>query len=300
MTSDTYPSLTRALGLLLATLMFAGLLAVVVYESLPGWPEILRMAVPTEIALALAVAWAVRRSGLGWREALAWRPFEARHVVPLGLILIGSLTVFTELYVVIQKIVPVPGPFESALAELLEIRGTVDAVATIGVAVILAPVLEEALFRGVILQGLARRYGPRAATVWTAIFFALFHLYNPWQIVPTFFLGIVLAWIVLTTRSLPAAIGIHAAFNAASLALFAADLGSGAPPPPDTVRWIVIGIVALLVVGSLCLLAGMAWIERQTGGGWYRDVPAGRRGAGGEREPDYSGAAGPGPSTARR
>lgn len=284
MTSDTYPSLTRAVGLLLTTLLLAGVLAAVAYQALPGWPDILRMALPTEIALALAVVWAVRRSELGWKRALAWRRLEARHVAPLSLILVGSLTVFTELYVVIQRIAPVPESFERALSELLELSGPVDAVATIAVAVVLAPLLEEALFRGALLQGFARRYGPRRATLWTAVFFALFHLYNPWQIVPTFFLGLVLAWLVLTTRSLMAAVAVHAAFNAASLALFTVELEPG-PGAGDQLPWIVIGIVAALLAGSMALLGGMAWLERQTGGGWFGDVPR-RSGSGDDRGPD--------------
>ncbi|MBW3660211.1 MAG: CPBP family intramembrane metalloprotease [Gemmatimonadetes bacterium] len=301
MTSDIYPSLTRTAGLLLATLLVAAGLAAVAYEALPGWPEIVRMALPTEIALALALAWAVRKSGLGWRRALAWRRIEGRHLLPLGLVVVGSMTVFSELYVVIQKLAPVPEAFEAALRELLEISGPLDAIATLAIAVVVAPALEEALFRGAILQGLARRYGPRSATVWTAVFFALFHLYNPWQVVPTFFLGIVLAWLVLTTRSLFSAVLVHSTFNAASLAVFAADIEAG-PRAAEEVPWLVAGIVVLLVAGSLCLLGGMAWIERQTGGGWFRDVTADSE----DRDDDDAGSGYPvsstevGPSTARR
>ncbi|MDX1660577.1 MAG: CPBP family intramembrane glutamic endopeptidase [Gemmatimonadota bacterium] len=298
MTSDTYPSLTRAVGLLLVTLLVAAALAAVTYEALPGWPDILRMALPTEIALALAVVWAVGRSDLGWRRALAWRGIEARHLMPLFLILVGSLTVFSELYVVIQKVVPVPASFERALAELLELSGPVDAIATIGVAVVLAPLLEEALFRGAILQGFARRYGPRRAALWTAVFFAFFHLYNPWQIIPTFFLGVVLAWLVLTTRSLWSAIVVHSAFNAASLALFTVELDPG-PGAGDAVPWLVAGIVVALLAGSLALLGGMVWLERQTGGGWFEDVSA-DGGPDGDEWVDYETSSGSGPSTARR
>lgn len=274
MTSDAYPSLPRTAGLLLATLVVAAGLAAVAFEALPDWPEIVRMALPTEIALGLAVAWAVRRSGVGWRRALALRPLEARHLVPLGLVLIGALTVFSEIYVVVQRIAPVPDALERALSDLLEISGPVDAVATILVATVLAPILEEALFRGAILQGLAGRYGPRAATMWTAVFFAFFHLYNPWQIVPTFFLGIVLAWLVLTTGSLLASILVHSAFNAASLAIFAVDLDA-ASRPAASAAWIAVGVVTVLLLGSLCLLAGMAWLEDQTDGGGYRGADDG-------------------------
>lgn len=274
MTSDAYPSLPRTVGLLLTTLLVAGGLAILAYETLPEWPEIVRMALPTEIALGLAVAWAVKRSGRGWREALALRGLEARHLVPLVLVLVGALTVFSELYVVIQRIAPVPDAFERALSDLLEISGTADAVATIVVAIVLAPLLEEALFRGAILQGLTRRYGPGRATAWTAVFFAFFHLYNPWQILPTFFLGLVLAWLVLTTRSLVSAVLVHATFNAASLGLFALDLDA-TRRGPSSAAWIAVGVVVLLLAGSVCLLAGMAWLERQTGGGEFADPEAG-------------------------
>lgn len=266
----SYPNLARTIGLLLATLVLAAALAAAMLRAFPAWPDVLRMAVPTEAALLLAVGWGVKRSRRGWRRTLAWRPIEARSIVPLALVLAGALTVFSEIYVVIQKLVPVPDAFQDALRRLLELSGGADTVATVVVAVVVAPILEEALFRGVILQGLARDRGPNAATVWTAVFFALFHFYNPWQVVPTFFLGLVLAWLVLTTRSLLSSIAVHAAFNGASLALFAFPFGRFVRPGGPA-GWLVAGVVALFLLGSVALLAGMAWLERQTGGGWYAE-----------------------------
>jgi membrane protease YdiL (CAAX protease family) len=131
------------------------------------------------------------------------------------------------------------------------------------VAVVLAPVLEEGLFRGLILRGLALRKGPRAATVWTAAFFAFFHFYNPWQILPTFFLGLLLGWVVLTTGSLWASIVLHSAFNGLSLVVFAFPVQTPDGPP----ALIVAGLILFLLSGSGALLAGMAWLEGMTGGG---------------------------------
>lgn len=295
MSHEPYPSLPRTIGLLGATLALAGGLAVAAAAAFPDWPALLRTAVPTELALLAVVAWAVRRTGAPWREAVLLRRLEPRVLPALGLVLVGAVTVFSELYVLVQKLAPIPPAFERALEELLEISGPVDLATTVGLAVLVAPLLEEALFRGVLLRGLAARRGPRSATVWTAFFFALFHLYNPWQIVPTFFLGLLLGWIVLATRTLLAGVLVHAGFNAVSLGLFALaleDIGGA-----DDVAWLVAGIVAILLLGSVALLAGMAWVERLTGGGWFE--PGGRDPL--EEEPVAAGYLGEnaGPSTAR-
>ncbi|MGH7565127.1 MAG: lysostaphin resistance A-like protein [Gemmatimonadota bacterium] len=263
-----YPGLLRTLGLLGAIVVLGAAFMQVVLVIFPGWPEIAQMAVPTQFALAVVVVWAVLRSDRPWREALGLHRLDRRHLPPLLLILVGSVTVFIEIYVVIQRLVPVPDEFERMLRDLLEMTNPADSLATLVIAVAVAPVLEEALFRGVILHGLARRHGPQSASFWTAVFFSLFHVYNPWQVIPTFFLGLVLAWLVLTTRSLLASIGIHTLFNAASLTLVKVPLDRAAPegqPLPFIVAVVVLGMLA----GSLALLTGMAWLEKQTGGGWF-------------------------------
>jgi membrane protease YdiL (CAAX protease family) len=265
---DSYPSLGRTAWLLAGTLLAALALTAVAIVLFPDWPQFVQMAVPTELALAGGIAWAVHRTGLPWRRALGLHPLPLPALAPLVLVLVGSVTVFSEMYVVVQRVVPVPPELEALLRDLLRISGTTDLLFTVAVAVVLAPVLEEALFRGVILHGLARRRGPRAATLWTAAFFAFFHFYNPWQIVPTFFLGLLLGWVVLTTRSLWSSILVHSAFNGLSLAVFAIPLQSPSDAPPALV---VTGVVIFLLVGSAALLAGLAWLESMTGGGAFAD-----------------------------
>lgn len=61
-------------------------------------------------------------------------------------------------------------------------------------AVLLAPVLEEIVFRGIMLDGFPKRYSPTKATLWSALFFGLIHL-NPVQSVGAFMLGISLGWL---------------------------------------------------------------------------------------------------------
>lgn len=265
MREDPYPSLGSTAWLLAGTLLAALLLAVVTIALFPDWPQIIQMAVPTEVALLGAIAWGVRRSGLPWRRALGFRPLRAGTLAPLALVLVGGVTVFSEMYVIVQRIVPVPPEFEALLRDLLRISGRADLLFTVAVAVALAPLLEEGLFRGLVLNGLARRRGPFPATVWTAAFFAFFHFYNPWQILPTFFLGLLLAWVVLTTGSLWASVVLHSAFNGLSLVVFALPVRVPDGPP----ALVVTGVVTFLLLGSGALLLGMAWLERMTGGGAF-------------------------------
>jgi membrane protease YdiL (CAAX protease family) len=264
---DAYPSLGRTAWLLAGTLLAALVLTGAALALFPDWPQIALMAVPTELALLGAVAWGVRRTGLSWRRALGLRPLRLAALWPLALVLAGSVTVFSEIYVVVQHLVPVPPEFEALLRDLLQIDGKIDLVFTVAVAVVLAPILEEALFRGLILHGLARRRGPRSATLWTAAFFAFFHFYNPWQIIPTFFLGLLLGWVVLVTRSLWSSIVLHSAFNGLSLSVFALSLAPPDAPPP----LVATGVVLFLLLGSGALLAGMAWLEGMMDGGAYAE-----------------------------
>lgn len=296
-----YPGLLRTLALLGAVIVLGAVFMQLTILLFPDWPDIAQMAVPTQLALAVVVVWAARRSDRPWREALGLRGFDQRHLAPLLLIMVGSITVFSEIYVVIQRFIPIPEEFETMLRDLLEMTNPADSLATLVIAIAVAPVLEEALFRGVILHGLARRHGPQSASFWTAVFFSIFHMYNPWQVIPTFFLGLVLAWLVLTTRSLLAAIGVHTLFNAASLTLVKIPWDRAAPegqPLPFVVAVVVLGMLA----GSLALLTGMAWLEKQTGGGWFAvGGPPGSpaRGRAVDAHADSGTGARAGPSTAR-
>lgn len=88
-------------------------------------------------------------------------------------------------------------------------------------AVIIAPLTEETLFRGIILRGLLGRWPPWAAILISAVLFALMH-FNPAQGPITFALGLVLGWIFVRTRSLGLCMLGHALNNAS--AFLPADL----------------------------------------------------------------------------
>ena len=77
---------------------------------------------------------------------------------------------------------------------------------------IMAPIVEELIFRGLILHGFRRNYNPFKTVLISAILFSLFHL-NPWQMPATFVLGLFLGWIMIRTNSIIAAIMGHSINN---------------------------------------------------------------------------------------
>jgi membrane protease YdiL (CAAX protease family) len=91
-------------------------------------------------------------------------------------------------------------------------------------AVILAPLVEELLFRGVLLRALLRRTQPVTAVVASAVIFALVHYLgdpNTLPFLPALTgLGAVLAIVALRSGDLSAPIFIHAGFNLTTTILF--------------------------------------------------------------------------------
>jgi membrane protease YdiL (CAAX protease family) len=80
-------------------------------------------------------------------------------------------------------------------------------------AILLAPTVEETIFRGILYPYLKRRFGGRAAITATSIAFAAIHM-NVAIFIPLVFLGFVLTWLYERTDSLLAPIATHAMFNA--------------------------------------------------------------------------------------
>jgi membrane protease YdiL (CAAX protease family) len=82
-------------------------------------------------------------------------------------------------------------------------------------AVIAAPIIEEIMMRGIILDGFLRRYSPAKSIIWSAVIFGVFHL-NPWQAVAGIASGLLLGWLYWKTRSILLCIILHMANNITS------------------------------------------------------------------------------------
>jgi len=77
---------------------------------------------------------------------------------------------------------------------------------------VVGPIVEELIFRGLILKGFRRNYNATTAILMSALLFALFHL-NPWQFPATFVLGLLLGWVMIRTNNIILAIIGHSINN---------------------------------------------------------------------------------------
>ncbi|HET9771018.1 MAG TPA: CPBP family intramembrane glutamic endopeptidase, partial [Acidimicrobiia bacterium] len=97
-------------------------------------------------------------------------------------------------------------------------------------AVVFAPMVEELLFRGVLLRALLRKFSPATAIVGSSVVFALVHYVgdpNTLPFLPALAgLGAVLAVATLRTGDLSTAIWIHAGFNLTTTIWFLSTSGS--------------------------------------------------------------------------
>jgi hypothetical protein len=131
----------------------------------------------------------------------------------LGLILTRLLELFGR--------EPEPGIVDIAVARI-------DPTVLVLALVLVAPVAEELFFRGVVFNAWMREFGARAAFAGSSALFAVIHanlesvdalIASVVTVVPIFGLGIALALLYRGTRSLAAAMAMHAGFNAISVAI---------------------------------------------------------------------------------
>lgn len=90
-------------------------------------------------------------------------------------------------------------------------------------AMVFAPVLEETLCRGIVLETLRHRWGNAVAVLVSAMFFGIVHI-DPATALTGFVVGTVLGMIYLRTSSLFSTIILHSINNAIALALIWLDM----------------------------------------------------------------------------
>ena len=78
--------------------------------------------------------------------------------------------------------------------------------------VVMAPVLEEIIFRGLLLGGLLLRYPKWQALLYSAILFSIVHL-NPAQSFGAVFLGLLAGWAYIKFRNLLIPVTLHSTNN---------------------------------------------------------------------------------------
>ncbi len=143
-------------------------------------------------------------------ELFPVRLFNPLIFIPVAFFLWAAQNGLNEVNIWVDKQLPPPPWFLELFNKIFESDyGIYGAVLKV---VIIAPVIEELIFRGIIMHGLMRNYPKLIAIFFSGLLFALFHL-NPWQFPATFILGMLLGWVMIRTRNIFACIAGHAINN---------------------------------------------------------------------------------------
>ncbi len=189
----------------------------------------------------------IRRYRLPLREALALRRV---HPLVWPAVLVGAPSGFIVgigLAELTGVFLPVPPQVLEAFGQFLLPEGM-----GIGELVLLLAVLpgitEEIAFRGLLLHGLRKRLGPVALCLVVGAIFGLFHV-SLFRILPTAYLGTILALVTILTGSIFPAMLWHALNNAVALVPLAMGwLGPEADLPVWGWPLAGVGLVASLLV----------------------------------------------------
>ncbi|MFI3318892.1 MAG: type II CAAX endopeptidase family protein [Rikenellaceae bacterium] len=129
-----------------------------------------------------------------------------------------------------------------------------------------APILEEFLCRGIILESVRRKWGLFVACILSSLFFAVLHM-HPTQIINAFVVGLLLSYLYVRTNSIFAPILLHAFNN--GLAFLLIYIGYGDVTLMDLVgnrelyNMIYYPSLVLLLI-SMCIIARrLAHMERE-------------------------------------
>jgi membrane protease YdiL (CAAX protease family) len=236
------PSPVLVFGAAFALTLVAGF-AVGALDVIPGGPAAVLVSVVISAAVSLGLIGLVVVSpgSLSWRE-MGFRlpgPGEGSAVadvawgIALAVPTLLGAGLLAAVLIAIFGVVP-ESPLPAA-------RDPAGVAVNLLAAVVIAPLWEEAFFRGFATTAWDRAAGARAAILRGAVFFALIHVLT---LGGTDFatairtaliafaarlpVGLVLGWIFLRRRTLVAPIALHAAYNAIPVLLVA--FGAGATP----------------------------------------------------------------------
>lgn len=168
--------------------------------------------------VSVSLVYAYVRSRGGW-QALGITTFRMKALIKTIFAYMSYVSASALVFYLLYVHAPWFDIDQAQDVGVAELGGRLDTILTFGSLVVLAPLLEEVVFRGFLFQGIARRTGFWGAALGSSAVFGLFH--GQWNVaVDTFILGIAACWLVWSTRSVWPAILLHMLKNGIAFWVF--------------------------------------------------------------------------------
>lgn len=179
--------------------------------DIPRWAIIL-----SEALILLPLSTIVIRRGMSLPVAYRLQPITSVTLRDTVLIGLGVTILVDELDRLVAMIFPLPDNIARGM-EFLAFNSSVEALLVILGAVLLAPLVEEIVFRGFFQQQLEQGYrDPTKAILFSSLLFTILH-FNPWWSLQIYLLGMVLGFLAWRTGSIWPSLVIHAVNNCLAL-----------------------------------------------------------------------------------
>ncbi len=239
--------------MLVAFLYMLGGIPLQVLAGEPGLlaSQLLFLALPA-IVFCLSRGYDVRRTLS--IERPSWR-----SVIGGTLVMAGGVVIAWFLAWVQSLWTPVPTEYMQAMVDFVTADSVTRLLWLLLLVAAVPAIAEELVFRGVLLSGLRSRAPAWAAILLTGLVFGLFHLspVTGFRVLPTAWLGILLAWVVVASGSLPLAILLHFVNNAVIVVLASVPTTHALVADPERVPSITITLA-----GAILLLMGLRVLGR--------------------------------------
>ncbi|MCK8815886.1 CPBP family intramembrane metalloprotease [Natroniella sulfidigena] len=211
-----YPSLLQAMGLILLYFIFQLIIGISggIIGGLTGLWQAELFRYTLEYYLAPGLGGLLSFLYVKKKYQIAWEEVRGENIIDLKLYSVIFMTIVGIILVnsLVINLVESVFPLQQDFVEHLNRVYANNLILVFFSLVIIYPVVEEVIFRGIILRGFLTRYKPWLAITGSTFLFAVLHL-NPWQGAATFVLGLFLGWIYFKTNSLLLAIIGHSINN---------------------------------------------------------------------------------------
>ncbi len=218
--TTNYPTLKNAVTLLfrLLALIFGLCIPVFIFAHLSTTNAENKTAttvyISTMLVLAqiMIIAYGIHRK----KKQEEFKLGKELSYVPFSFLPLAILGTFALFFLIdpLEQLLPLPHSFQEFFVNLLNLKGY-----SFLIIVILAPLVEEILFRGIILKSFLNKYSPLQSILLTAFLFGAIH-FNINQLVSGLLAGVFLGYLYWQTQSLSLCILSHMIYNGIAYAAY--------------------------------------------------------------------------------
>ncbi len=186
-----------------------------VLEDSPQWLSIISYVIPFTLTIIFAAIYRKKRIKLSSDPSRYSLNLRKQFAPASALYILWGYLLLMAIGVLIDPIVSL---FPDSYAQLQEAMD-MPLWSLVLLTVIAAPLLEEVLFRGIIMSDLRAKYGTFVAIIVSAAIFGVIHI-NVVQVIAAFFSGIVLGYIFHISGSIWSVVSVHMLNNLTSVVIY--------------------------------------------------------------------------------